>query len=159
VHKATLIVAKVDRLTRSVSFLMKLLEAKVPVVFCDLPNTHGAVGRFLLQQMASVAELEAGLISERTKAALKAKVERDGQWDRKARHHLVPGSGQKAAVAARQDKARQTALDLLPAIEGIRTAGITSASGIAKRLNEMGVPTPRGSLWQAVQVQRVMARA
>src|SRR5262249_52500087 len=82
-RRATLIVAKVDRLTRSMSFLSRLLAWKVDVVFCDLPAMQGAVGRFMLQQMVAVAELEAGLISERTKAALAAKVARDGQWDRK----------------------------------------------------------------------------
>jgi DNA invertase Pin-like site-specific DNA recombinase len=71
-HRASLIVSKVDRLTRSVSFLSKLLDAGVEVRFCDLPQIEGATGRFLLQQMASVAELEAGMISDRTKKALAA---------------------------------------------------------------------------------------
>ena len=65
-------VAKVDRLTRSVSFLSRLLEAGVDVRFADLPAIEGPTGRFMLQQMAAVAELEAGLISSRTKAALAA---------------------------------------------------------------------------------------
>lgn len=72
VHQAPLVVAKVDRLTRSVAFLSKLLEAGVDVRFADLPSIEGPTGRFMLQQMASVAELEAGLISSRTKAALAA---------------------------------------------------------------------------------------
>jgi DNA invertase Pin-like site-specific DNA recombinase len=71
-HRAPLVVAKVDRLTRSVSFLSRLLEAGVDVRFADLPSIEGPTGRFMLQQMASVAELEAGLISTRTKAALAA---------------------------------------------------------------------------------------
>jgi len=155
-HKATLIVAKVDRLTRSQSFLNKLLDAKVEVVFCDLPTTHGAIGRFMLQQMVAVAELEAGLISERTKAALAAKVARDGQWDRKAKHHLVPGAGRKAALRAVQEKARAAAEDLWPSIEELRTAGITSATGIAKALNDRGITTRRGGQWQTTQVLRVL---
>jgi DNA invertase Pin-like site-specific DNA recombinase len=158
VHKATLIVAKVDRLTRSMSFLQKLLDANVPVVFCDLPAQHGAIGRFMLQQMVAVAELEAGLISERTKAALSAKVARDGQWDRKAKHHLVPGAGQEAAVRARQEQAQAFASDTMETIQVIQAQGITSASGIARELNEQGITTPRGGQWQAVQVQRVLGR-
>lgn len=153
---ATLIVAKVDRLTRSASFLETLLESGVPVAFCDLPEIRGAVGRFLLQQMASVAQLEAGLISERTKAALRAKVERDGQWDRKAKHHLVPGAGQLAATEARRRRARDRARDLLPIIEEIRKEGTTSLGGIAAQLNARGVTTARGGKWQAVQVKRVL---
>lgn len=69
-HRVPLVVAKVDRLTRSVSFLSKLLEAGVDVRFADLPQIEGPTGRFMLQQLAAVAELEAGLISQRTKAAL-----------------------------------------------------------------------------------------
>jgi DNA invertase Pin-like site-specific DNA recombinase len=71
-HKAELVVAKLDRLSRNVSFLLKLIDSGVEVLFADLPELNGAMGRFMLTPMASVAELEAGLISERTKAALKA---------------------------------------------------------------------------------------
>src|SRR5260370_31991638 len=63
VHQVPLVVAKVDRLTRSVAFLSRLLEAGVDVRFADLPLIEGATGKFLLQQMAAVAELEAGVIS------------------------------------------------------------------------------------------------
>lgn len=58
------------------SFLTRLLDSGVDVRFCDLPRIEGPTGRFILQQMASVAELEAGFISDRTKkasAAVKAK--------------------------------------------------------------------------------------
>jgi DNA invertase Pin-like site-specific DNA recombinase len=51
-------VAKVDRLTRSVAFLSRLLEAGVDVRFVDLPMIEGATGKFLLQQMVAVAELD-----------------------------------------------------------------------------------------------------
>jgi DNA invertase Pin-like site-specific DNA recombinase len=71
-HRASVVVSKVDRLTRSVAFLSRLLEAGVDVRFADLPQIEGATGRFLLQQMVAVAELEAGMISARTKAALAA---------------------------------------------------------------------------------------
>src|SRR5262249_39223538 len=71
--KATVVFAKLDRLARNVDLLRGLVASDVDLVFCDLPNVPpGAMGRFLLTQMASVAELEAGLISERTKAALAA---------------------------------------------------------------------------------------
>jgi DNA invertase Pin-like site-specific DNA recombinase len=71
-HQVPVVVAKVDRLTRSVAFLSRLLEAGVDVRFADLPSIEGPAGRFMLQQMAAVAELEAGFISARTKAALAA---------------------------------------------------------------------------------------
>jgi DNA invertase Pin-like site-specific DNA recombinase len=69
-HRAPLVVAKLDRLTRLVAFLSRLLEAGVEVRFCDLPEAEGPQGRFLLNSMVAAAELEAGLISQRTKAAL-----------------------------------------------------------------------------------------
>jgi len=69
-HGAALVVAKVDRLARSQSFLSKILDAGVDVRFCDLPQIEGPTGRFLLQSMMSVAELEAGMIKARTMAAL-----------------------------------------------------------------------------------------
>ena len=69
--KAKLVFAKLDRLTRNVDLLRSLVASDVDLVFCDLPNVPpGPMGRFLLTQMAAVAELEAGLISERTKNAL-----------------------------------------------------------------------------------------
>jgi DNA invertase Pin-like site-specific DNA recombinase len=72
VHRVPLVIAKVDRLTRSVAFLSRLLEAGVDVRFADLPALAGPTGRFMLQQTCAVAELEAGFIRDRTKRALAA---------------------------------------------------------------------------------------
>jgi len=69
------VIAKLDRLARNARFLLHVVEGtgKAGVVFCDLPSVPpGAVGKFLLTQMAAVAELEAGLTSQRTRAALAA---------------------------------------------------------------------------------------
>jgi DNA invertase Pin-like site-specific DNA recombinase len=82
---AKLVFAKLDRLTRNVDLLRSLVASSVDLVFCDLPSVPpGPMGRFLLTQMAAVAELEAGLIGERTKnalAAAKARCEaRQSQW-------------------------------------------------------------------------------
>jgi DNA invertase Pin-like site-specific DNA recombinase len=63
--RATVVFAKLDRLTRNVDLLRTLVSSGVDLVFCDLPHVPpGAMGRFLLTQMASVAELDAGLVSE-----------------------------------------------------------------------------------------------
>ncbi len=154
--EASLIVAKVDRLTRSAAFLETIRKSGVPVVFCDLPGIEGAVGEFTLQQMASVAQLEAGLISERTKAALKARVESKGQWDRNAKHHLVPGAGQKAATKARQVQARARNALVLERVQELQHEGPMSLRQIAVALNNEGVKTARGGKWQAVQVKRIL---
>ena len=67
-HKAKLIVAKLDRLFRNVGFIHQRIGSRVEVLFADLPELSGAMGIMLIT-MANVAKLEAGLISERTKAA------------------------------------------------------------------------------------------
>lgn len=157
-HRVPLVVAKVDRLTRSVAFLSKLLDSGVEVRFCDLPQVEGPAGRFMLNQMVAVAELEAGLISARTKAALAAAKAR-GQalgGDRGAR---LTDEARKAGTAHRASKATDRARDLAPVIASLREAGITSATGIAKALTERGIPTARGAgEWTTIQVQRVLAR-
>jgi hypothetical protein len=67
--------------------------------------------------------------------------------------------GRRKAAEARQVKTASRIADFLPIIEVIRTEGITSATGIAKALNERGIPTTRGGRWQAVQVQRILGNA
>lgn len=156
-HRCPLVVAKVDRLTRSVAFLSKLLDSGVDVRFADLPQIEGPAGRFMLNQMVAVAELEAGLISARTKAALRAAKAR-GQVLGGSRGTKITKAAGEAGRAAATARAIGRSADLAPAITAIRQAGITSASGIAKALNERSIPTARGGEWQAVQVQRVMAR-
>ena len=152
-------VAKVDRLTRSVAFLSKLLEAGVDVRFADLPSIEGPTGRFMLQQMASVAELEAGLISSRTKAALAAAKARG---TRLGGHRGIKLSEQSQAAgrAAQADRAKLRATDLAPVLSRLNSEGITSASAVARALTERGIPTVRGGTkWTALQVLRVTARA
>jgi DNA invertase Pin-like site-specific DNA recombinase len=156
---ATLVVAKVDRLARSQSFLERLRDSGVEVRFCDLPDLKGATGKFLLAQMAAIAELEAGLISERTKAALAAKIARDGQWDRKAKHHhLVAGAGQAAALRAVSEQASKRANDLRDYVRQLQAGGITSHRAIAKALNDASVMTARGGAWQQSNVRNLLAR-
>src|SRR4051812_18108681 len=69
---ARLLVSKVDRLTRSVSFLSQLLASGVDIAFADLPSVEGPTGKFMLNQMVAVAELERDLIASRTRDALAA---------------------------------------------------------------------------------------
>src|SRR3954447_9715979 len=137
-HRAALVVSKVDRLTRSVAFLSKLLEADVDVRFADLPQIEGPTGRFMLQQMASVAELEAGMISDRTRKALAAVKER-GRKLGGVRHRKSDGQRvtiapetQTQAVAALQARAAARAADVAPTIRELQAAGAESLRAIAK---------------------------
>src|SRR6516164_5502163 len=115
-RRVPLVVAKVDRLTRSVSFLSRLLDAGVDVRFADLPALEGATGKFMLQQMAAIAELEAGMISARTKAALAAAKKRGVQLGG-FRGHVFTARDHKASIAVRQEQAAQRAADLMPIIK------------------------------------------
>lgn len=156
-HRCPLIVANVSRLTRSAAFLNSLLASKVDVRFCDLPEVSGATGRFMLGQMAAVAELEAGLISERTRKALAASEKPKGGF-RGAKHYMLTPADTEAAAAARRARAAARATDLAPEIRRIQAAGVTSLRGIAAALAEKGIEAPRGgSTWSAAQVSRVLA--
>lgn len=157
-HKVPVVVAKVDRLTRSVAFLSRLLEAGVDVRFADLPAIEGPTGRFLLQQMAAVAELEAGLISSRTKAALAAAKAR-GKKLGGFRGGKLSAATRAAGRAAQANSAKARAADVLPLISEIHTSGVIHLRAIARILNERRIPTASGQgRWSAVQVSRVISR-
>jgi DNA invertase Pin-like site-specific DNA recombinase len=157
-HRASVVVSKVDRLTRSVAFLSRLLEAGVDVRFADLPQIEGATGRFMLQQMVAVAELEAGMISARTKAALAMARKRGVKLG--GNRGVKPTAKMRAlSRAAIQQRADARAADIAPTIKNLQAAGATSLRAIAAKLNEAGIPTARGQgAWSAVQVARVLER-
>jgi len=158
VHQAALVVAKVDRLTRSVGFLEQLLNAGVDVRFADLPAIEGPTGRFMLQQMAAVAELEAGLISSRTKAALAAAKAR-GQVLGGSRGGVLSDHARAAGRRVQTSLAHRRAHDLAPVLAELRAEGKQTFAAIALGLMERGIPTARGSAkWSVQQVVRLQAR-
>jgi hypothetical protein len=127
-----------DRLTRSVAFLSRLLDAGVDVRFADLPMVEGTTGRFLLQQMAAVAAKRRG-------------VQLGG--DRGA----VPTAEQRArAIDVRQEQARNRALDLAPTVAELQASGAVSLRAIAAGLEQRGIPAARGGSWSATHVQRLL---
>jgi DNA invertase Pin-like site-specific DNA recombinase len=123
-----------------------------------MKRAAGATGKFLLQQMAAVAELEAGMISARTKAALAAAKRRGVKLggDRGAR---LTAKARAAGRAAVQVRARNRALDLAPTIQELQAAGCASLRALAAGLEERGIPAPRGGKWSAVQVARLLEAA
>ncbi|MGY4366915.1 DNA invertase Pin-like site-specific DNA recombinase [Bradyrhizobium sp. LB1.3] len=157
-HRATLVVAKVDRLTRSVGFLERLLEAGVEVCFADLPAIEGPTGRFILQQMAAVAELEAGLISARTKAALAAAKAR-GRKLGGHRGGTMSGDVRACGRQAQSRLADRRAVDLGPVLKTLAVEGIVSPIQVARALTLQGIPTTRGrAQWSTAAVRLVQAR-
>jgi DNA invertase Pin-like site-specific DNA recombinase len=160
--KATLVVAKLDRLARNVAFLSAMLEAGVEFIACDNPTAN----RLTIHILAAVAEAEAKAISERTVAALAAAKARGtqlgsarpGHWEgREDRRLLGALNGAKAATEARKRLADEAYADLLPLIQEQRNEGAT-LNAIADKLNSEGYTTRRGKEFTPMTIQRILNR-
>jgi DNA invertase Pin-like site-specific DNA recombinase len=160
-RRAVLVIAKLDRLARNARFLLSVVEGsgEAGVVFCDLPALPaGPVGKFMLTQMAAVAELEAGLISQRTRAALAVAKARGVRLGNPS---PTPATATMAAVAraARSRQVADRAADMLAVVRQAQAEGASSLRVIAAELHARGVLTPAGKArWSPAQVQRVLAR-
>lgn len=154
-EKATLVIAKLDRLARNVAFVATLLEGRIKFVCCDMPEADST----MLQIYSAMAEREAIKTSERTKAALAAAKARGKQlgWSIPARIEEQRIASQRGA-AVNRTQAQQFASNVLPIVESIRAAGIGSLVAIAEALNARGVATARGGRWHAATVRRLTAR-
>ena len=151
---AMLVFAKLDRLARNARFLLGLVESGADLIFCDIPQVPpGPLGKFMLTQLAAVAELEAGLIGQRTRAALAAAKERGVKLGGYRGEQAA-----RAAAAAKAARANAHAHRLKDTVAVIRAGGMASATGLAKELNRRGVTTARGGSWQTLQAQRLLAR-
>ena len=156
IHRATLLVAKLDRLARNVAFISALMESKVKFVAVDLPEANNLT----VHIMSAMAEYEAEAISARTKAALAAAKARGTvlgglRWDITS----VGEQGRAAALEARQEKAAGFRADMLAQIQEKQRQGATTLQAIADALNADGTPAPRGGEWSPVQVSRILKRA
>jgi DNA invertase Pin-like site-specific DNA recombinase len=155
VHGAKLVIAKLDRLARNVAFVSALMEAGVEFEAVDFPQAN----RLTIHILAAVAEHEAKVISERTKAALAAAKRRGVKLGGYRAGAKLTAKARQAGYAARAARANARATDLAPTISELQAAGVTSLAGIAAVLNERGIPTASGQgAWQAVQVGRLLAR-
>ena len=155
-HKATLVIAKLDRLARNVHFISSLMESGVDFVACDFPEAN----RLTVHILAAVAEHEAGMISARTKAALAAARARGvvlgGQRGTLERMSRIAASGTRQSALVRREAADKRRTDMLPVINELRSTGATSLRKIANGLNVAGLSSPRGGQWTATQVLRVL---
>ena len=150
---AKLIIAKLDRLARNVAFISNLMESGVEFETVDFPQAN----RLTIHIMAAMAEHEAEMISERTKAALAAAKRRGVKLggDRGVR---LSGDARRAGNAANAAIARARASDLLATVRELQAAGCESLRAIAEGLDARGIPAARGGKWSAVQVSRLLAR-
>ena len=134
---ASLLIAKLDRRSRNVAFLAKLLEGDVAIVAADNPNAT----KFTLHILAAVAEHEAAMISQRTRAALHAAKAR-GIALGGNRGRTLSDAERAQGRAVQAAAARERALSLLPVVNEIRATGVTTLAGIASRLTERGIDLP-----------------
>ncbi|RYE51672.1 MAG: recombinase family protein [Hyphomicrobiales bacterium] len=152
---ATLIVAKLDRLSRNAAFLMTLRDAGVSFVCADMPDAN----TLTIGLMAVMAQHERELISQRTRDALAAAKVRGVKLGGHRGHVLPSHDAAKASAKVRTEQAQERATDVYSAIVEARGAGATSLRQIAAALIDKGIPTPRGGAsWQAVQVKAVIDR-
>lgn len=153
---ATLVVAKLDRLSRNVAFLAALQESGAKFIAADMPEAN----ELTVHIMAAVAQAERKAISKRTKDALQAA---------KARGQSL-GNPNGAAALRRAQRGNSEALDAVrsnasaraeqmrPIIEDMQARGIASLGGLATALNEGGFVTARGGQWHASSVRNLLGR-
>ncbi|HCT39643.1 MAG TPA: resolvase [Moraxellaceae bacterium] len=150
--KAILIIAKLDRLARNVSFTASLMESGLEFVACDMPHAN----RFTVHLMAALAEMEAEMISTRTKAAL-AEAKRRGVKLGNPRLDEFRGNPEKAreSLVYQSDKRAMTYLGLVK--EAINS-GCRTFQAIGDYLSSQGVVGPRGGQWHPTSVKRLLMR-
>lgn len=158
IHRATLVIAKLDRLARNLHFISGLMESGIKFIAVDNPSAN----ELTVHILAAVAQSEAKAISERTKAALAAArargVKLGGLRGPASEFAALSRKGSAAGAAVRAAKAAKRIEDLSPVIDYIREQGARSLRAIAAELNVRGIETPCGGAWFPVQVQRVLVR-
>lgn len=152
---STLLIAKLDRLSRNACFLMGLRDAGVAFVAVDMPEANAMT----VGIMALVAQHEREAISTRTKAALQAAKARGTVLGSRTHGQHLQGHGyHKAGVASLKASADARAKDLAEVLTDLESEGIVSANAQAIALNERGIITARGGKWTARSVLNVRAR-
>jgi DNA invertase Pin-like site-specific DNA recombinase len=147
---ATLIVAKLDRLSRDVHFISGLMSHRVPFITVE----HGLdADPFMLHLYAALAEKERALISERTKAALAAAKSRGVPLGNRTNLKTA----QTAGATSNKISADKFAEQIRPQIAPMINDGL-SLREIARRLSSLGIRTARGGEWTAVQVSSIVNR-
>jgi DNA invertase Pin-like site-specific DNA recombinase len=143
-HKAPILVAKLDRLSRNVHFISGLMDHKTPFIVTELGPD---VDPFMLHIYAALAEKERRMISQRTRDALKA-----------AKARGIKLGGMRSSSLRNQADAKRHAEAVSPAIMRLRRAGKATLRDIAAGLNKARIPAARGGEWSPIQVKRVLDR-
>jgi DNA invertase Pin-like site-specific DNA recombinase len=150
--KASVLVAKLDRLSRDVAFISDLMARRVPFIVAELGTDADP---FMLHLYAALAEKERHLIADRTRAALAA---RKAQGVKLGNPVNLAAAGAKGANTQRA-AADAFAANVLPIVQQVQAAGATTFRAIAAALNDRGVRTARGGDWYDSTVRNLLARA
>ena len=143
-HKATLLIAKLDRLARNVHFISGLMESAVNFVACDNPHAN----RLMVHMLAAFAEHEREMISQRTKEGLRAA---------KAKGVVLGATG-KIRGAENKAKADQHATAIVNAVRAIPEDDRTTVASLTREMNSRRIPTLRGGAWHRQGVYNLLRR-
>ena len=148
-HKAKLVIAKLDRLSRNLAFIATLMDSGVEFIAVDNPHAN----KLTVHILAAVAQHEREVISARTSAALKVAKARGKQLG-----NPKLSQARRQAVAANKEIADRYTANVLPVIREIQRCGVESLRGVARALAARGIPTARGGTWTPVQVSAILQR-
>lgn len=146
-NKATLVIAKLDRLGRNAEFLLSLQNSGVDFVCCDCPTAD----KFTVSLFAILAQREREVTSERTKnalAALKASGKKLGTPN--------PQKAVAAMITANKAAKVEFATKIFPIIQEIESAGVETLQGICECLNRRGIQTRNGKNWYPATVRNIL---
>jgi DNA invertase Pin-like site-specific DNA recombinase len=149
--KCSVVVAKLDRLSRDVAFVAGLMAQRVPFIVAELGRDADP---FMLHLYAALAEKERRLIAERTKAALVAKRAAGALLGNRRNLDDAGALGRAALVRAADDFAS----GLIPVLQAIRTTGALTLASMAMELNRRGIRSARGGKWHPSSVANLLQR-
>ena len=147
---AIILVSKLDRISRDVSFIASLMKYNVPFITVELGNDAPPL---LLHIYAAIAQSQREYISLRTKEALMAARRRGVQLGNPNWQDALPG-----ARRAKSEKADAYALDMYQAITEIEETGVTTLQAIADCMNRRGLKSPRGCKFRPTTVRSIKVR-
>jgi DNA invertase Pin-like site-specific DNA recombinase len=150
--KCSVVVAKLDRLSRDVAFVAGLMAQRVPFIVAELGRDADP---FMLHLYAALAEKERRLISDRTKAALAAKKAGGAPLGNRVNLGFAGASGRAVSVAAADGFARS----LAPILHSVRAEGASTLRAMATSLNRRGIKSSRGGEWYPSSVANLLSRA
>ncbi len=153
---STLLIAKLDRLSRNAAFLLTLRDSGARFIAADMPDAC----ELTVGILALVAEQERVAISNRTKAALQAAKARGQMLGNPNGADALrrAGKGNTAAMEAVQNRADAFATRLEDTIRELQGTGVTTLGGIVAALNSRGILTQRGAEWTRAGVSRLLKR-